>query len=362
MVTKGLYVSTLLFLLFLQLNAQVISSTGTGGAYTIANYPGNFTGYYDGFSVIFKANHVCPASPTLNINGFGPINIINAAAVVQFDANSSLTNAFRLERDGQIGISTNNPLAKLDARGSNLKTTTFPLEYIFQIGSLDASPFTLRMGIHTNATSAARCGAIEVDEGGVKRKLELQPSGGDVGIGSLSGTGGILTVNGPSATFNNPSGSMNITVSGSLLNGSSFYVNGVIKAGASPTPGANTILALKDGHLQTQQQIAPMYPFNTSNVSSGSVSGTDIAGQVTYSILPGATLGDFITVIFNKYVNQPIVLLTPQNPTAAAAISGHEVYVTTTLNSFTINHNVSANTRPIISSQISSFNYLVVDR
>lgn len=61
------------------LRAQVIDAGGGGGAYTIATYPGNFTGYYNGFSVVFRANHNCPANPSMTINGVGPISIVNTA-------------------------------------------------------------------------------------------------------------------------------------------------------------------------------------------------------------------------------------------------------------------------------------------
>lgn len=63
------------------LRAQIISvdAGSNGGNYTITNYPGNFTSYYDGFSVVFRANHMTPGAATMNIAGLGAKNIVNTA-------------------------------------------------------------------------------------------------------------------------------------------------------------------------------------------------------------------------------------------------------------------------------------------
>lgn len=60
-------------------------------------------------------NIVSPAFPALLVTNGNVTS--NTAAVVQFDANSGLTNAFRLQRDGNIGIGTASPAAKLDVMG-----------------------------------------------------------------------------------------------------------------------------------------------------------------------------------------------------------------------------------------------------
>ena len=62
------------------LYAQMLVSTGSGGNYDISSYPGNFTGYYDGFSVIFRANHNNPASyAKMRIGAFAQVDIYNTA-------------------------------------------------------------------------------------------------------------------------------------------------------------------------------------------------------------------------------------------------------------------------------------------
>lgn len=60
MIKKKFILSLLVSFAFACLHAQVIDATGAGGAYAIASYPGNFTGYYNGFSVMFRANHNSP--------------------------------------------------------------------------------------------------------------------------------------------------------------------------------------------------------------------------------------------------------------------------------------------------------------
>ncbi len=473
---------SLLFVAALTLNnlsAQILVSTGSGGNYDISAYPGNFTGYYDGFSLIFRANHNNPASyAKMRIGAFSQVDIYNTAGNAlsagdiksnqiitlvydastsrfqmvttsgnvgggggisgsgtasyltrwatastlgnstmfddgssagigttspesklhiviptgsgnqlqlghnnqptrewRFDvdasANMSLVNegngipfsATFWENTGKTGFGTTSPLMKLDVRGSNAKGATFIYENIFQVASNEAtSPLALRMGIQTSSTVGNRYGAIEVDDGGIKRSLELQPNGGNVGIGTMSGTGTTLNVTGPSAYFYNPSGGMNFSIQGSLFNGSSLFVDGQIKINVS-TPGANAILALKDGHIQTQQGTAPTYTVNPSNATSATITGTDVAGQISYFISGSATTGSYVTFIFNKpYASPPVVILTPQNAIAAAAYSGHDVFVTSNSTSFTIFHNVSANLAPIISSATASFHYMVMDR
>jgi len=75
----------ILFSLALTLNvnllkAQVIDAAGGGGAYSIANYPGNFTGYYNGFSIVFRSNHNTPGASTMKVGASAVTPIVNTAA------------------------------------------------------------------------------------------------------------------------------------------------------------------------------------------------------------------------------------------------------------------------------------------
>ena len=76
---RKLFFAFLVLLSAQRINAQIIASGGGGGNYNIASYPGNFTGYYDGFSVVFKANHANPGAATMQIGIYAAKNIFNTA-------------------------------------------------------------------------------------------------------------------------------------------------------------------------------------------------------------------------------------------------------------------------------------------
>jgi hypothetical protein len=84
MFKNKIILSVFFALAFTGLRAQVIpvDAVSAGGNFVIANYPGNFTGPYDGFTVIFRSNHNSPGACTMNIGGLGAKPIINTAGAV----------------------------------------------------------------------------------------------------------------------------------------------------------------------------------------------------------------------------------------------------------------------------------------
>lgn len=158
-----------------------------------------------------------------------------------FDVRNNGSIKLIMDAAGKTGIGTSTPLMKLDVRGTNA-TITPAFENIFLVGSTDANPLAVRLGIQTHGTASSRFGSIEVDDAGTKRKLEIQPNGGDVGIGSFAAGGSALTVNGPSASFTNGSGPMTVSVSGTLLGASTLAVDGDVRV---PSSGDYTYTSAK---------------------------------------------------------------------------------------------------------------------
>lgn len=115
-------------------------------------------------------------------------------------------------------------------------------------------------------------------------------------------------------------------------------------------PAQNAKLAIKDGHIQSQQTTKPI--LGSSNTSSQNVTNaTDVAGTVSFK--PNAGLiGGSVTVNFNKNYNiAPIVIITPTNSDSA----NDNVWVETTTTSFTIKFPATLNTNQ------RSYNYFVIE-
>ena len=161
----------LLFLLLLSaasLRAQIIASGGGPGAFTIANYPGNFQTYYDGFSVIYRSNGICSASPTMDIAGKGPKTIVNLtggaliAGDIQIDQVVTLVfdlanNNFRMispsgNAGGVVaGIGTLNFIPKFTPNGSTLGNSTIFEDATGNVGIGTTTPLSALHIVNTTA-------------------------------------------------------------------------------------------------------------------------------------------------------------------------------------------------------------------
>lgn len=117
------------------------------------------------------------------------------------------------------------------------------------------------------------------------------------------------------------------------------------------TPASDAKLAVKDGHLQSQQTTAPSLialPYLTYAFVGNA---TDIAGQINVTTTAAAGT---VEVHFNTAYNvAPIVIITPANDIAAADMA--QVYVTSLAASFSINFGVS------VSAGVHIYNYQVIE-
>ena len=150
---------------------------------------------------------------------------------------TTLSSTSKIYDDGtNVGIRTTAPSFYLDARGSNPRINT-AFENIFQIGSTDASPNTLamRFGIQTHGTATSRNAQIEVDDGGTKRDLLIQPNGGNIGIGVTSAlfkVDALDAVNLGAALHGKSTGTNGSGVYGEATNSNGTGVYGSATAGA----------------------------------------------------------------------------------------------------------------------------------
>lgn len=120
---------------------------------------------------------------------------------------------------------------------------------------------------------------------------------------------------------------------------------------ATTAPVANARLAIKDGHLQSQQTTAPTIATGAASTAASLTSATDMAGKI--SISTNTTTGVGATITFNKtYTTAPVVILTPTNNPAAVDMT--KTYVTSTTSTFVVNF-----TSPL--SNDKTYNYIIVE-
>jgi hypothetical protein len=153
-------------------------------------------------------------------------------------------------------------------------------------------------------------------------------------------------------TVNAPTGATN--------NYSAAFLGGNVGIGTS-APVANARLAIKDGHLQSQQTTMPTISADPNLGTAPTLhlyNATDIAGTISFTPDEDAT-GDGspqVTIAFYKtYTTAPIVLITPANSYAAGANNASQgFWVTSTTSDFTIHSNATG-------SETFDFNYHVIE-
>ncbi|OFY86554.1 MAG: hypothetical protein A3F72_08725 [Bacteroidetes bacterium RIFCSPLOWO2_12_FULL_35_15] len=134
---------------------------------------------------INNSNWITIGDGTLAYEGINLVSSGTGSGAVKVSASTGGVIAYFSE-NGNVGIGTTSPLLKLDARGMFNKTGT-AFENIFQVGSADVgNPVALRIGIKSDAIASDRYASIEVDDEGTKRALVVQPTGGNVGIGTAA--------------------------------------------------------------------------------------------------------------------------------------------------------------------------------
>lgn len=128
-----------------------------------------------------------------------------------------------------------------------------------------------------------------------------------------------------------------------ISNNGSTFLNSII-LGSNAVPATNATVVSKDGHFKSTQTTAPTTTLNGNAGSGGtpatSVShATDNAGSLSLTTGTGSwSSGVQTTVNFNLAYNvAPIAILTPTNANAANEAVSRGVYVSSTVNGFSVN-------------------------
>ncbi|MEO6304932.1 MAG: hypothetical protein ABIP51_17355, partial [Bacteroidia bacterium] len=388
----------------LSTNKVVIGNTtpalfGYGSKLTVYNPTGNND---TAFSVIQYNNSTHAINSTALGTGFA-INAVNKNAALSayagfFDGGlisrgkNSSNNAYGLivkdnvntdllsvRNDGKVGIGTITQTENLQVQSSSstaisiVSGNTAQSNFYFGDqsfhfrGNIQYDNSSNTMNFWTNNTA----NRIFIDNNGHVGLKTNNPGVYDLSIFSTSGNSS-LRLN------NNLSASIGLVVSTSNVGTNilsyentpfDFGNNSVIFMRAQPngnvgigslSPAPNSRLAIKDGHLQSQQTNAPTINGNNGTTATfWGPNGTDVTGIISIAMGATTAAGTQATITFNKpYNNVPIVIITPVNNTYAAdAVALNHVYVVASTTGFTIQFN-SAYANP---SYNMYFNYIVIE-
>lgn len=139
-------------------------------------------------------------------------------------------------------------------------------------------------------------------------------------------------------------GTLTVNAGGAYTQTGHYGIAAIEVGGAQES--TNAVVTYKDGHLRSTQTTAPTTTTNANagtGASSSVANATDSAGTVNITTGTLATAsGVQATVNFNKAYNvAPLVVLTPANAATAAAAVAKQVYVTSTVNGFSVNFGVA---------------------
>ncbi len=152
------------------------------------------------------------------------------------------------------------------------------------------------------------------------------------------------------------------TQSNSLILGAISGVNGAssnTNVGiGTQTPDADAALAVKTLHLETQPAATATGVTTVgTNVTSPALTGTDVAGVVSFNVAAGGSTGGQVTINFvNNYTFAPTVIITAANSATGAIMSSYQPYVSSAAGSFTIDFSAA----PSASAGLS-FNYFIIE-
>lgn len=172
-----------------------IAITAAGTGYTSAPTPvltaGGGSG---GTAVAVLGAETLDAVLTANVPvGTLQLSVVVSGALYHYDlvSGTDAESSPAIIRPDDYATTTNEKVWKrispyqVYATATNDKDTTASVEYLTGIRSNDASnPLQLRLGIKTHDTDASRALYIDAEDAGTGRALVLNPSGGNVGVGS----------------------------------------------------------------------------------------------------------------------------------------------------------------------------------
>lgn len=305
------------------------------------------------------------------------------SAVNAFDIYTGGTNRFVVRGDGNVGIGKAAPETKLHIGGdaelrvgdgtatAAQKITMYtPGAGFTQI--LEGGGDNNKLGLQATSSSGDAILIKTKDAGGTQTNRLSFTAGVATAVANFTSTSVGINESAPgSSLVIKGVGSTSATSSLHILNSggsTGLFVrdDGNIGVGTN-SPTTNTRLAIKDGHLQSQQTAAP-------TVAAGAALGTiaftaptlqnatDVAGKILFKPGSDATQGAMAVITFNKtYATAPIVVLTPANNMGSQGADSHQIYVTTNTTSFTVFYNVDPNTAPDLNAAAQHYFYHVIE-